>query len=253
MSNDYRCTPPYRPSAGHEDVKEHSATAGRMFYTVGVGYIPGIYTDERIARQQVTRFSDGKWKKAATYKDAVAIWNQMCEHYHHHDEDQSPETSPPASPPPPSPSPSPVRRTPARSSAPPAVRVAHPAPLPSSPRSPVPEAVYIRGFSRPSSSKSAGATARLIIAPTPSSFGHQPPATPLSQVQSRRTPGEWREGAALWGIEGVPLLFEDRYDAVDHISAERLSPARIMETCNRRKLEAFVRKRQYVQRGGDPE
>jgi hypothetical protein len=37
--------------------------------------------------------------------------------------------------------------------------------------------------------------------PTASSFGPQRPATPISQVQSRRTPGEWREGGALWGLK----------------------------------------------------
>ncbi|KAJ7872364.1 hypothetical protein B0H14DRAFT_3439044 [Mycena olivaceomarginata] len=253
MSNDYcPCKPPYRPSAGHEDVQEHSATAGRVFYTVGVGFVRGIYTDEYIARQQVTRYSDGKWKKSATYKEAVAIWNQMCEHYHHHEEDQYSESSPPTSPPPPSPSPSPAPHTPVRSFAPPAIRVAHQASLPLSPRSTIPEAVYIRGSPRPSSSKSVGRRGS-VGDPVASSSRHRQSSTPPLQVQPRRTGSEWREGETLWGIEGVPLLFEDRYDAVDHISAKQLSPARIMETCNHRKLEAFVEKRRYVRKGGDPE
>ncbi|KAJ7680097.1 hypothetical protein B0H14DRAFT_3679417 [Mycena olivaceomarginata] len=243
MSNDYcPCKLPYRPSAGHEDMQEHSTTAGRVFYTVGVGFVRGIYTDEYITRQQVTRYSDGKWKKSATYKEAVAIWNQMYEHYHHHEKDHYSDSSPPASPPPPSPSPSPVPHTPVWSFAPPAIRVAHQASLPLSPRSTIPEAVYIRGSPCPSSSKSAGMRGS-VRDPVASSSRHRQSSTPPLRVQPRRTGSEWREGETLWGIEGVPLLFEDRYNAVDHISAKRLSPVRIMETCNHRKLEAFVEKR----------
>jgi hypothetical protein len=32
-----------------------------------------------VAREQVKKFSDGKWKKSPTYDGAVAIWNDMCE------------------------------------------------------------------------------------------------------------------------------------------------------------------------------
>jgi hypothetical protein len=44
-----------------------------------------------------------------------------------------------------------------------------------------------------------------------------------------------------------------RYALIDHIFAQRLSPARVMETRNRRKLEAFVGERVYVREQGDPE
>jgi hypothetical protein len=40
---------------------------------------------------------------------------------------------------------------------------------------------------------------------------------------------------------------------VDHVYAQRLSPVRVMETCNCRRLEAFVELRGYVRRDGDPE
>jgi hypothetical protein len=42
------CIPPFRPSHGHEDHVKHSATADCAFYTVGVGYTLGIYTDEQV-------------------------------------------------------------------------------------------------------------------------------------------------------------------------------------------------------------
>ncbi|KAJ7315517.1 hypothetical protein DFH08DRAFT_971879 [Mycena albidolilacea] len=99
MSSAYQaCAPVYYPNPGQEDPRERSVTAGQLFYTVGIGYVPGIYTDEGLARDQVSGFSDARWKKSFTYEGAVAIWNDMCERYHDHD------ASPPASP---SPMPSP--------------------------------------------------------------------------------------------------------------------------------------------------
>jgi hypothetical protein len=92
----------------------------------------------------------------------------------------------------------------------------------------------------------------------------------VRQVASTRNPGAWNVGDMLWGIEGTALVFEDRYalyifhfvpftdfstryDGVDHISNARLSPALVMETRNRRKLEAFVSRRRYICEAGDPE
>ncbi|KAJ7795038.1 hypothetical protein B0H14DRAFT_2921124 [Mycena olivaceomarginata] len=91
--------PPFRPSHGHEDHIKHSATADRVFYTVGVGYTLGIYTDEFTARQQVNGYSNGKWKRSATYTEAVNTWDLMCAQYHQH-EDDSPASSVAESPPP---------------------------------------------------------------------------------------------------------------------------------------------------------
>ncbi|KAJ7200384.1 hypothetical protein GGX14DRAFT_572134 [Mycena pura] len=217
----HRCIPPFRPSAGHEDAREHSVTTGCWFYTVGVGYVQGIYTDEGIAREQITGFSNGRWKKSATYDAAVAVWNDMCARYHNHRSEPPPSPSPSPSPPssPPS-SPwstrSPLRphmqSTPSRA----------PAQIPS--RSPVPPVVR------------AGQSTRVGIV----------------HVQSRRNGGAWREGETLWGIEGTLRVFEDRYDLVDYIFAKRLSPAYIMETRNLHKLEVFVEKRVYVRHEGDP-
>ncbi|KAJ7302567.1 hypothetical protein DFH08DRAFT_826453 [Mycena albidolilacea] len=164
MSSAYQaCAPVYYPNPGQEDPRERSVTAGQLFYTVGIGYVPGIYTDEclliryrgGLARDQVSGFSDARWKKSFTYEGAVAIWNDMCERYHDHD------ASPPASPSP-MPSPPPVAARP----------------------SPQPHA----------SSSSSGFTQRA----------------PHVQVESRRKRGLWREGETLWGIEGTPVLFEDR-------------------------------------------
>ncbi|KAJ7796849.1 hypothetical protein B0H14DRAFT_3494351 [Mycena olivaceomarginata] len=190
------CDPPFRPSTGHEDPWHHSVTAGCLFYTVGVGYVPGIYTDEGVAREQVNGFSDGKWKKSPTYDGAVAIWNKMCERYHTHDNSSpgsSPPESPAPSPSPPSPAPRTPRQTPSRPSPPP---------------------VFAQSDARASSY-----TSRL--AHLPIEICHS--------AKSQRHPGRWREGETLWGIEGIPLLFEDRYALIDHISAGTLSPARVME------------------------
>ncbi|KAJ7674275.1 hypothetical protein B0H14DRAFT_3537463 [Mycena olivaceomarginata] len=46
-------------------------------YTVGIGYAPGIYDDEVLARDQVSGFSNARWKKLLTYKGAVAIWKAI--------------------------------------------------------------------------------------------------------------------------------------------------------------------------------
>ncbi|KAJ7830047.1 hypothetical protein B0H14DRAFT_3465085 [Mycena olivaceomarginata] len=247
------CDPPFRPSTGHEDPWHHSVTAGCLFYTVGVGYVPGIYTDEGVAREQVNGFSDGKWKKSPTYDGAVAIWNKMCERYHTHDNSSpgsSPPESPAPSPSPPSPAPRTPRQTPSRPLPPPVVRVHQSAQSPTSPRSSrnpmlVPPAIRVALPTSPS--KSATPRVRTVLRSPPSAARplQSRPAPPV-KVESQRHPGRWREGETLWGIEGIPLLFEDRYALIDHISAGTLSPARVMETRNRRKLEAFVGKRVYV-------
>jgi hypothetical protein len=155
-----------------------------------------------IARAQVNRFSDGKWKKASTYEDATAIWNEMCELYHNHD-----NGSPPPSSPTPLPSPSPPHRT----SLPPHTLA------PRTPSRPT--------MSRPATARSPPSAVR----PTPSSARRVlPVASPLSTppkrssepkrfqptipiVESTRHPVPWRPGETLWGIEGIHLLFEDRY------------------------------------------
>ncbi|KAJ7201969.1 hypothetical protein B0H12DRAFT_1244103 [Mycena haematopus] len=234
MSNTHRaCTPPFRPSAGDEDVREHSVTAGQRFYVVGLGYIPGIYTQEFIARQQVTGFSNGQWKRAQTYASAVAIWNEMCAHYHTHD---SPEPSPP----PPSPSPSPPSTPPRRPQVP-AVRLpTAPTSYTSgarSPRSPVPAPAPV--FPRASSTSTS--------TPTPSrrSTTRMPVITTIQPTSPRRS-----ESRILWGIQGISRVFDDRYQMIDHMSSKT---ACVMQTRNRRKLEAFIAQRPYRRQAGDPE
>ncbi|KAK7015059.1 hypothetical protein R3P38DRAFT_3205090 [Favolaschia claudopus] len=47
MSQDHQsCTPTFHPSPGHDDVRLCSHSAGQFFYVVGVGFTPGIYTDD---------------------------------------------------------------------------------------------------------------------------------------------------------------------------------------------------------------
>ncbi|KAF7375726.1 hypothetical protein MSAN_00462100 [Mycena sanguinolenta] len=92
------CTPVFRPSSGDEDHRRMSSTAGRFFYTVGMGFTTGIYTEERVARKQISGFSNGQWKKASTYREACEIWAGMCQEFHDHDND-SVGTPPPESPP----------------------------------------------------------------------------------------------------------------------------------------------------------
>ncbi|KAF8142770.1 hypothetical protein K438DRAFT_1994617 [Mycena galopus ATCC 62051] len=110
------CSPTFRPSAGDEDYTTRSSTAKKSFYIVGLGFVPGIYTDSRVARKQVHKFSNGQWQKASTYRDAVTIWNAMCLEYHDHSGNLH---SPPSPSPSLSPSPSP------RAVPPPPVRPVH--------------------------------------------------------------------------------------------------------------------------------
>ncbi|KAJ6467621.1 hypothetical protein C8R47DRAFT_1223528 [Mycena vitilis] len=217
------CPPPFRPSPGHEDHRAHSANAAGKFYVVGVGRVPGIFTDEHTARAQVTRYSNGRWRKSKTYTGAIGIWNEMCALWHTHP-DAVDTNSSAASSPPPSPSPSPP---------PPTVRS-------SGNRSTPPSAA--RHPSRSSGSSATAGLSRGNASSTP---------RPLRVVSSTRNRGEWRRGDTLWGIEGAALLFENRYDVVDHIYTHHLSPARLMESRNRGELEAFVGRRTYIRNGGD--
>jgi hypothetical protein len=60
---------------------------------------PAIIWPRFVARQQVAKFSNGQWKKAGAYAEAIQVWNRLCDQYHDHD----------SSPPSPSPSPSPTQ------------------------------------------------------------------------------------------------------------------------------------------------
>ncbi|KAJ7309162.1 hypothetical protein DFH08DRAFT_974903 [Mycena albidolilacea] len=235
MSTAYQgCLSPYHLSPGHEDHREHSVAAGRYFYTVGVGYTPGIYTDEMLARNQVSGFSDAKWKKSPTYEGVLAIWDDMCERYHNHD------ALPPLSPPSPL-SPSPPSQPATRSS---------PRKTPIRPRAPAP-VVRISVHGGPGITTPPWRSTPFDPHADQDSGWAPQPATPC--VESSRERGAWREGEILWGIAGTFLLFEDRYDLVDHIFSKRLSLAYVMETRNRRKLVAFVGKQAYVRARGDPD
>ncbi|KAF7346691.1 hypothetical protein MSAN_01806900 [Mycena sanguinolenta] len=238
------CEPPY---IGNEDIQQWSVTAGCFFYTVGVGYTPGIYTDEHAARKQISGFSNARWKKTATYSDAVDQWNIMCERYHEHSATSSVAVSPPPSPPlPPSPVRSPatnrfsgrqgsLSQTPVR-----LVPTTHRSPVASASRSAAPPIA----IASPSSTRSAPKDKNLPPGPSrPRSGPHTTSASTIRRQESIRNPGGWRAGDSLWGIAGQPIFFEDRYDAVDHIYTNRLSPARLMETSDLRRLEAFVEMR----------
>ncbi|KAJ7024107.1 hypothetical protein C8F04DRAFT_1270665 [Mycena alexandri] len=306
----FHCDPVYRPSTGDEDPARHSHTAGLLFYTVGVGFVPGIYTRENIARDQVNGFSNGRWKKASTYDGAVQNWHEMCALYHNHSPSplySSLPPPPPASPSPPasrSPSPLGVSRTPAprrgltissltstahagfftisrtlplSPGARPHVPPPRPANAPIAPRTP--------GRSGPTSSTLPHVAPHTPVrsSSTNPHFPHVAPRTPVRatnphvaphsprmsrveatrrspsprpsgsmvQIESARKPGEWKQGDRLWGIQGTPLLFEDRYEMIDHVFARHLSPALVMETRNRRKIEAFIEGKEYLDGGHD--
>ncbi|KAJ7337660.1 hypothetical protein DFH08DRAFT_812981 [Mycena albidolilacea] len=40
-----RCTPPYHPSAGHEDRSAHNTTSSCVYYIVWAGQVHGVYTN----------------------------------------------------------------------------------------------------------------------------------------------------------------------------------------------------------------
>ncbi|KAJ7047952.1 hypothetical protein C8F04DRAFT_1247555 [Mycena alexandri] len=304
------CTPIYYPSAGDEDPSRHSQTAGLLFYTVGVGYVPGIYTREQIARDQVNGFSNGRWKKSPTYNGAVNNWNDMCSLYHNHSPCPSYSSLPPSpSPsPPPSPSSSPLGpasprgltippppascgftmwRTLPTTRAQPAVSPPSATPPPSSrPANPPDYARATCGLPAICNTSSFFAArkpahcpthARTPVGSVPTSSAHSHitmssartprmsradavprspsprPSGSMVQIESARRPGEWKQGNRLWGIRGTTLLFEDRYEMIDYVFARRLSPASVMETRNRRKLEAFVEGKEYVRGVRDTE
>jgi hypothetical protein len=162
-----------------------------------------------IARKQVSGFSDGKWKKSATWDEAVAVWDDMCQKYHQHDnDDNSAVESPPSSPSPSSPSS--LASSPRLPRSPPAVAVSQ-----------CLARVSARGDISPSksiprhgpvASSASKSVARAPPFPSPSSAGRQPTiALGPRRVVSTRNPGVWAVGETLWGIEGVALFFEDRY------------------------------------------
>ncbi|KAJ7833335.1 hypothetical protein B0H14DRAFT_2591527 [Mycena olivaceomarginata] len=241
------CIPTYRPSVGDEDYEKISSTAGRFFYVVGSGFKTGIFTNDRVARNQINKFSNGQWKRAATYAEAILTWNDMCAAYHQHSNASSPPSTPSPPPSPPHLAPS----APARHVSLPASPILRQLPVMAAP----PAAVGHHRSPSLSPSKLARAPASSAT-PRRSSPTVRvvPSASACRLVQSTRNPGEWRLGDTLWGIEGHTLLFEDsegvqgltvfsRYDLVDHIYAQRLSPARLMESRNRQRLEAFVQGR----------
>ncbi|KAJ7431297.1 hypothetical protein B0H11DRAFT_2262173 [Mycena galericulata] len=240
------CDPIFRPSPGQEDKALRSNTADLWFYVI----------HEEVARNQVHRFSGAAWKKAATWKEARAVWATFCERHHQHARvpviELSPTPSPPGTPaqsshpsPPPSPSPSPSpppyeavmprassSRAPSSNTSPQASRVQRRA-APVSPTSSIPTS-HMRAPAAPLHASSSSAA-----------------TTTVTQVRSPTT--NWQRGDRLYAIEGVPCLFETRYDAVDYVFENSMDEVRFLGSRNRRKLEAFVSKQSYVRRAGDPE
>jgi hypothetical protein len=47
-----------------------------------------------VARNQINKFSNGQWKRAATYTEAILTWNDMCATYHQHSNASSPPSTP---------------------------------------------------------------------------------------------------------------------------------------------------------------
>ncbi|KAJ6481584.1 hypothetical protein C8R47DRAFT_1218362 [Mycena vitilis] len=260
------CRPIYCPSPGDEDHIRHSNLAACRFYVVGKGHEPAIYTDEFVARAQVTGFSGGQWKREDTWDAAVATWNRLCSRYHEHHEVPPTTPSPPASPPTPSSisSPSPLTRSSSSTlrtslaSSPAARFTAGRAPA-TLPRAAPTQSGEWRLRQRQREHPPAIAPLRLVIIPLPSpSPSPSPPPSPIPQclcplqIESTRRPGSYRVGDTRWGIEGVNMLFEDRHDLVDYISDARLSRAAVMQSRSYRKLKAFVQRTPYIRQAGDP-
>ncbi|KAJ7429587.1 hypothetical protein B0H11DRAFT_2265209 [Mycena galericulata] len=291
MSTRHPCDPVFRPNPGQEDKIRHSNTSGCWFYVVGNGHMNAIFTDSEIAREQVNRFSGGAWKKASTWKEAIKVWRDFCHRYHRHTPlpvfDLSPTPSPPPASgqppsPPPSPSPSPppppyetlVSGATSRSTSRPIANLerrnretlpAHPpASTPTraprstraAPTSRVAPTAVVSLASSASTSRASGpraADSSLSTPTTASSPAHTRPRQRVQVTQVRSPTVAWQDGDRLYGIEGVPCLFETRYDAVDYVFENHVPEVGILETRNRRRLVAFVTKRPYIRRADDPE
>ncbi|KAJ7924745.1 hypothetical protein B0H13DRAFT_2315260 [Mycena leptocephala] len=232
------CEPFFLPSPGNEDRQKHKNTAGKWFYVVGHGYQLGIYTDEWIARKQVEGFSNGQWKKEKKWDDAMEVWKTMCSRFHRHK--SSPATS-------------------SRIAAGPLIGLSH------SPASSLFRLVALTLASSRLLSclyKLARFVEHCCIHTANQPFCHHSyftharvscQSTGVSAHQVSSTRIVWADGDVLAGIRGVALFFENRYDMVDYIFENCIGTADVMETRNRRKLEAFVMNRRYVREVGDPD
>ncbi|KAJ7753863.1 hypothetical protein B0H16DRAFT_1723055 [Mycena metata] len=76
-----RCVPPYRPENGDEDVQRVLNRQGKI-WVVGQGRTMGIFTSEPRARKQVEGVSNGHWRKAKSWAQALAIWGEECDAFH---------------------------------------------------------------------------------------------------------------------------------------------------------------------------
>ncbi|KAJ7462648.1 hypothetical protein B0H11DRAFT_2241170 [Mycena galericulata] len=233
------CKPIFRPSPGQEDTILHSNTADCWFYVVGKGYTNGIYTDPEVARDQVHRFSGGAWKKAPTWSDALKIWDDFCQRHHQHAPipviDLSPTPSPPGTPTPSS-HPSPP---PSRSPSPPPYeqRVTADVACATSCCTGVPDVLHIHN---PQQALYCGSLGVLHILGGCDILEHI-----LEHIKGDSSPLTRRDLAAgrspVW------------YDAVDYVFENSMGTVRFLGSRNRRKVKAFVSRRPYVWRTGDPE
>ncbi|KAJ7502416.1 hypothetical protein B0H11DRAFT_2223333 [Mycena galericulata] len=111
--------------------------------------------------------------------------------------------------------------------------------------------------SSPSTSRASGPRApdSSPLAPTTASTSrsHTRPRRLIQVTQVHSSAVTWQEGDRLYGIEGVPCLFETRYNAVDYVFENNLREVGFLETRNRRRLVAFISRRPYVRQEGDPE
>ncbi|KAJ7179969.1 hypothetical protein C8R43DRAFT_941707 [Mycena crocata] len=76
------CIPPFYPSPGHEDRNRHDACAGCYYYVVTKGRIRGVFTNSWIARDLVTRRSDGYHKAFKTWREVLFFWGTECDDGH---------------------------------------------------------------------------------------------------------------------------------------------------------------------------
>ncbi|KAJ7446045.1 hypothetical protein B0H11DRAFT_2249234 [Mycena galericulata] len=219
------CDPIFRPSPGQEDKVLHSNTADRWFYVVGKGFTNGIYTDPEVARHQVHRFSGAAWKKAATWKEARVVWATFSLAHTLAAGNSSSIIAPVAS------------FVAFAFAIAPTIRGGHAARI---------------QFTRTFEQHVTAGIAPMRAAAAPSHASSSSAAT-TTVTQVRSPTANWQRGDRLYAIEGVPCLFETRYDAVDYVFENSMDEVRFLGSRNRRKLEAFVSRQSYVRRAGDPE
>ncbi|KAJ7797562.1 hypothetical protein B0H14DRAFT_3493626 [Mycena olivaceomarginata] len=78
----HRCSPPYYPSAGHEDQGAHDTTSSCVYYAVWAGRVRGVYSNSWIARAQTDSYTDARHKGFRKWADVLEWWRDLCAQHH---------------------------------------------------------------------------------------------------------------------------------------------------------------------------